>query len=264
MDDIPDLTGHRLEQNYVKSTYDKIAEDFSSTRYKKWPKVDAFLGDLPADSLLLDVGCGNGKYLDNPTTYNIGCDLSLNLLKICKSRGYEVVLCDMSALPFRQEIFDSVICIAALHHVISSRRRQECLRSISNLMAPGSSKLLVQVWAFEQELIADNPYLKRKTQEASSAKPEDFEIDDDLRLSVHKNRTPFKDQDVLVPFYVKSKSTVARLDGPSEEQRQLRYYHVFKKGELDSMLQTIPGVSILESYYDKGNWCVIASKSENI
>lgn len=32
-------------------------------RYKPWPKVHAFLESLPRYSLVVDVGCGNGKYL---------------------------------------------------------------------------------------------------------------------------------------------------------------------------------------------------------
>jgi len=35
-----------------------------------------------------------------------------------------------------------------------------------------------------------------------------------------------------------------------------RYYHVFKKDELENLLMEIPGIKILESYYDHANWCV--------
>jgi alkylated DNA repair protein alkB family protein 8 len=253
MDQLPELTGIKVEKDYVKSTYDNIAEDFSSTRYKKWPKVEAFLKDLPSDSLLLDVGCGNGKYLDNPTTYNIGCDLSLNLLKICKSKGFEVVLCDMTRLPFRCEVFDNVICIAALHHVISEKRRQKCIEDITQLMTPAESRLLVQVWSFEQDIDPDNPYLKRNLNQQGTS-TQNVEIIDNVQLPVHKNRTPFLNQDVLVPFHAKLKTSD---DSASESEVQFRYYHVFKQGELDLMLKKIPNITILQSYYDRGNWCAI-------
>ena len=41
-----------------------------------------------------------------------------------------------------------------------------------------------------------------------------------------------------------------------------RYYHVFKKGELEELINEIPGLKILESYYDHANWCVILEKIE--
>lgn len=265
MDNLSEDCGSRLEASYVKSTYDCIAEDFSSTRYKKWPKVNAFLQNLTPASLLLDVGCGNGKYLDNPTTHSIGCDLSLNLLKICKSRRFEVVLCDMTRLPFRSEVFDNVISIAALHHVISVRRRQKCLEDMVSLMSPGHSRLLVQVWSFEQDLAKDNPYLKRRIVQREQPR-QDVQIGDNIKLPIHQNRTPFQDQDVLVPFHTKSRvqptknEEVSQSQEPATSDRQLRYYHVFKRNELDSLFDKMNNIRIDQSYYDRGNWCVIVEK----
>ena len=40
-----------------------------------------------------------------------------------------------------------------------------------------------------------------------------------------------------------------------------RYYHVFKEGELEGLVEQVePKVNILKSYYDQGNWCVIFEK----
>ncbi|CAO1619029.1 unnamed protein product [Parajaminaea phylloscopi] len=51
------------EQENVHSVYSSIASHFSATRYKPWPLVTSFLASLPAGSVGVDVGCGNGKYL---------------------------------------------------------------------------------------------------------------------------------------------------------------------------------------------------------
>ncbi|NXD06818.1 TRM9B methyltransferase, partial [Nothocercus nigrocapillus] len=41
----------------------------------------------------------------------------------------------------------------------------------------------------------------------------------------------------------------------------MRYYHVFREGELCSLLEeNVPELQILSSCYDHGNWCVIAVK----
>lgn len=43
----------------------------------------------------------------------------------------------------------------------------------------------------------------------------------------------------------------------------MRYYHVFREGELCSLLEeSVPEVQILSSSYDHGNWCIIAKKTE--
>lgn len=266
MDDLLDQQSRNLESEYVKSTYEKIADDFSSTRYKKWPKVDAYLHSLSQSALLLDIGCGNGKYLDNSKTYNIGCDLSLKLLRICKSKGFEVVLCDMTRLPFRSEVFDSVICVAALHHITTTKRRKKCLTDIVGLMNPQSSKCLVQVWSFEQQREPGNPYLSSRTHKSDEicmrSSRQKVTFNDSIELTIHKNRTPFTEQDVLVPFQGRSEAS----GQPSNQGKAqyLRYYHVFREKELDQMFQEIPSVKIVESYYDKGNWCIVAAKGNEI
>ncbi|XP_056407660.1 probable tRNA methyltransferase 9B isoform X3 [Hyla sarda] len=41
----------------------------------------------------------------------------------------------------------------------------------------------------------------------------------------------------------------------------MRYYHVFREGELRSLLETdVPELSVISSSFDHGNWCVIAEK----
>ena len=55
--------------------YEQIADHFSCTRHKPWPRVERFVCELPAGSVLLDVGCGNGKYLGlNPHTFEVSAE----------------------------------------------------------------------------------------------------------------------------------------------------------------------------------------------
>lgn len=53
----------RLEQIHVHEVYDNVASHFSETRSKPWPNVLNFVNSLALGSILVDVGCGNGKYL---------------------------------------------------------------------------------------------------------------------------------------------------------------------------------------------------------
>jgi alkylated DNA repair protein alkB family protein 8 len=39
-----------------------------------------------------------------------------------------------------------------------------------------------------------------------------------------------------------------------------RYYHLFDEGELDALVRQMSGAAIVNSFYDKSNWCVIFQK----
>lgn len=66
--------------------YEDIAEHFSGTRYKPWPRVADFLREMPPSSLVADVGCGNGKYLGinkNLFEVRVACRLLLDFFVDC-------------------------------------------------------------------------------------------------------------------------------------------------------------------------------------
>ncbi|XP_030836326.1 uncharacterized protein LOC580052 [Strongylocentrotus purpuratus] len=50
---------------------------------------------------------------------------------------------------------------------------------------------------------------------------------------------------------------------PADASLYLRYYHVFKEGELTDLIErNIENLHIVKSYYDHANWCVVAEKVE--
>jgi 2-polyprenyl-3-methyl-5-hydroxy-6-metoxy-1,4-benzoquinol methylase len=54
----------QLEEEYVHQVYNKIAHTFSDSRYRPWPHVAEFLRTFTSGSFVLDIGCGNGKYMN--------------------------------------------------------------------------------------------------------------------------------------------------------------------------------------------------------
>lgn len=140
-----------IEKKYVHCVYDAIAPHFSSTRFAKWPKVAGFLSSLPSGSVVLDAGCGNGKYLEfNPNCYFIGCDISYPLVKICVDRGSEVLVADAVSLPYRTDFGDAAISIAVLHHLSTEYRRKKAIGELVRVVKKGGL-VLITVWAVEQE-----------------------------------------------------------------------------------------------------------------
>lgn len=61
-----------IELTHVFQVYEEIAPHFSDTRHKPWPQVLNFVNSLPMGAVLVDIGCGNGKYLGhNPHIFDV-------------------------------------------------------------------------------------------------------------------------------------------------------------------------------------------------
>ncbi|XP_036113806.1 alkylated DNA repair protein alkB homolog 8 isoform X2 [Molossus molossus] len=91
------------------------------------------------------------------------------------------------------------------------------------------------------------------------------------KLLIHTNRTSFHSQDLLVPWHLKGnpgKEKPTEPFGPAGTHDPSpvfhRFYHMFCEGELEAACQTLNNVSILQSYYDQGNWCVILQKASPV
>lgn len=238
-----------LEKTYVLNVYDHIAQDFNHTRYKSWPRVEAFLNSLNTGSIVYDIGSGNGRHLLGSNIFSIGCDTCLALLQICHSKNYQVVAANVLNLPYRNESADYCTCIAVIHHLSTKERRLNAIKEIVRVLVVGG-KCLIYVWAMEQTVDGQkSKYLNFKDNSLNSF----FHSNDkkNLELPIHCRGTDFKQQDILVPWFTKK--------GKAHDN-QLRYYHVFRKGELQELLESIKNIQINEIYYEEGNWCAIFTK----
>lgn len=110
----------QLELENVHKVYDEIANHFSETRHSPWPKVEEFMNSFTPGCILVDIGCGNGKYLaSNKDILKIGCDRSSGLLNVCRQRQFNVFQCDCLAVPLQSNSVDGCISIAVIHHLAS-------------------------------------------------------------------------------------------------------------------------------------------------
>ena len=89
--------------------------------------------------------------------------------------------------------------------------------------------------------------------------------DDDVLLE-SKNRSS-SDQSAGSTNHRTSLSAASSNDSLHSEsncggsQTYHRYYHVFKEGELDYLINTyVDNLHIINSYYDHANWCIVAEK----
>lgn len=84
-----------IEREHVHKIYDTIADQWSGTRYKAWPKVETFLGTLPENSLVADLGMGNAKNVNagcrlRNIGFMSGMDISRNLVQCSKDRMWQM------------------------------------------------------------------------------------------------------------------------------------------------------------------------------
>ncbi|CAK8672111.1 tRNA (carboxymethyluridine(34)-5-O)-methyltransferase alkbh8-like [Clavelina lepadiformis] len=254
-----------LEKRFVQTVYNEIADHFSSTREKPWPKVVKFLENLNPGSVVLDVGCGSGRYLNCcPGICMLGCDSSQSLVDICLNKNCFAFLCDGQNIPVRNSTFDACICIAVIHHYSTSDRRHSAILEILRVLRKGALAL-IYVWAFEQRFNdIDSNYLKKSHANCNITKRNENSCNafaENQSLVVHENKTSFVQQDLLVPWKKKkNRHDVTSSHNISADSTYYRFYHVFKQNELQNLCQGISGCNVIDCYYDSGNWAVVLQK----
>eukprot|EP00037_Helgoeca_nana_P006629 m.60952 g.60952 ORF g.60952 m.60952 type:complete len:621 (-) comp17506_c0_seq1:7-1869(-) len=248
-----------VEKAHVKDLYNAIAEHWHHTRWKAWPRVTAFVESLPNSSLVGDIGCGNGKNIPACTSVGmgLGCDLSHELVKICRARGFEVAVADAMTLPYRDEVFDATLSIAVMHHLSSPLRRIRAIAELTRVLKTGG-QALIYAWAYEQKNAKSGhkfgsqdvfvPWQTRETTRVTG--PESTESN--AAADASTTSTPTE----VAPV----NTTTGGLDGEVLQ----RYCHVYKDGELQALIGELPWLKVIAAEYDTGNWSIRIEKTAPI
>ncbi len=145
-----------LEQN--KKDYNAISSMFSSARKFVWRDLIPLLDYTKIGDKVLDVGCGNGRLYEifkGKSVDYIGIDNSEELIKIAKKTFSDVDFqeADIFKIPFPDNSFDKVYCIAVLHHIPSKQLRIEAIKELKRVLKPGGL-LILTVWNLWQARIS--------------------------------------------------------------------------------------------------------------
>ncbi|KAI7717792.1 S-adenosyl-L-methionine-dependent methyltransferase, partial [Hortaea werneckii] len=236
--------GEDYEEHHVHEVYEQIASHFSSTRYKPWPIIERFLNTLPAGSVGLDVGCGNGKYLAvNPNIYILGSDRSTNLTRIAKThQPHSALVADILDLPHAHATFDFAIAIAVIHHLSTPTRRREAIASILETLKPARNfsqeketggkgseeggKALLYCWALEQE---------GSRRGWSEGDEQDVMVPWVMRARKGTKEKGKKKEGKAGKEQVPSSQPTREGEGAAEggDKTFHRYYHLYRQGELE-------------------------------
>lgn len=149
---------NKIESENVCDVYNNIAKEFSDTRQYAWPIVKEFVNNLEEYNLVCDVGSGNGKNMFRKDLMYISTDFSKEMCKLSKEKS-DTVQSNVLCLPFRDNIFDAVMCIACIHHLSTEERRLKAIEECLRILKP-DGKIIMSVWSNSEKYGKGDQYIK--------------------------------------------------------------------------------------------------------
>jgi ubiquinone/menaquinone biosynthesis C-methylase UbiE len=134
----------------TETFYNLVADEFDKTRIRLWTCVKTYLDIFASNAIILDIGCGNGKYMKYREDLIIkGVDISIELVKICNKKGLDVIHGTMTNLEFDDNSFDGLLVVASYHHLDNDEDRKKALNEMYRVLKTGGL-CFIEVWAKEQ------------------------------------------------------------------------------------------------------------------
>ncbi|MEK6982258.1 MAG: methyltransferase domain-containing protein [Candidatus Micrarchaeota archaeon] len=103
--------------------------------------------------LVLDVGCGSGRYLEIASKFGaevVGIDLSFAVdaaqENLGKQKNMHIIQANVFSLPFKEDTFDIIYSIGVLHHTPDCKKAFMCLPNL--LKKPGK----ISIWLYSKKL----------------------------------------------------------------------------------------------------------------
>lgn len=181
------------------------------------------------------------------------------LLEICNEKRFEVALGTIMKDPFRSDVFDFALSIAVIHHLRTPARRLQAIEEMLRVMRNGALGLIF-VWAFEENksvrrhklTVLDgneqDVLVPWSMCEFPGAKKDAIEPGKRIKLSTEETQKNEESHSIT------TNTTNTNANTTTADSFQ-RYYHLFKKGELDELVEQAGGV-IIESGFDRDNWYI--------
>ncbi|MBN1618430.1 class I SAM-dependent methyltransferase [Candidatus Dojkabacteria bacterium] len=142
--------------------YSNIYDEFDSSRSTSWPGWKKFWPLLKFNKAIvniLDIGCGNGRFIPFINNFDInykytGFDISSELLNLAKKRyvknNIKFLVGDLLKIN-ESEIcdfhYDLITCFNVFHHIPSYRIRVECIKKLISLLNPDGF-IVLTFWKF--------------------------------------------------------------------------------------------------------------------
>lgn len=148
----------------VKKDYDTIAEEFDRSRHYTGKEFTFFNAYLEPQSVIVDLGCGNGRlvqyldeYFNKKGEYKyLGIDNNTSLLNKANGRfgrpGQVIFLSgDQLSIPLEDRSADLCFNIRAFHHIPGRNNRLAVLAETERILKPGGYAIFTvwNLWQFK-------------------------------------------------------------------------------------------------------------------
>jgi len=216
-----------------RTFYDQFAPSFSATRGRVQPGVRKLIGNISAESSILDVGCGNGSLAralaeGGFSGRYLGVDMSEGLLASAESLldegtqgSFNFKAVDLSDPDWPKAIphatFDWLVSFAVLHHLPGESLRHQIVSAFTNMVNP-NSRVAVSVWQWQ-----NSPRLRKRVLPWST---------------VGLSSDQVGGGDVL-------------LDWRAGDTPGLRYVHTFEEADLAALAESA-GFRVIQTFYSDG------------
>lgn len=140
-------------------SYDNFAQTFSQSRKNHpWPEIDFILDDFKNKNYksILDLGCGNGRLLEEidkswiQVERYLGLDSSKGMVEEARKihTEYQFDVCDMFDVwkyDFWKILFDSIFFLASFHHLETKEKRIQVLQDVKKLLNQ-NGRIYITTW----------------------------------------------------------------------------------------------------------------------
>lgn len=142
----------KREKQRLKQVYNKIADVWVHLKARPLEEVVDFSSLIKKPGLVLDIGCNNCRNLipflerDFPC---IGLDFSKNMVREAKKflekkkLSANLIIADISNLPFEDSSINFIICTRVLHHLPTNSLRASSLAEIKRIT---KGEILISVY----------------------------------------------------------------------------------------------------------------------
>lgn len=144
-----------------KRVWNKIAKAWNACKYRINRDAEEFLKDHNKGNVL-DLGSGSGRNFARINGQLHATDFSKKMLKIAKKNAkkndisVKIKLMKDEKVPFEDNFFDAVMCIAVLHCVESDNQRAKLMKEMYRVLKPGSEGIIT-VWSRKNQRIKNKP-----------------------------------------------------------------------------------------------------------
>jgi ubiquinone/menaquinone biosynthesis C-methylase UbiE len=138
----------------LRETWSAIADSWTHLRARPLPEVIEFCSSIEKPGLVLDIACGNCRNLIPFLERGFSCvgfDFSKSMVREAKNflkrknLSANLLIADVTNLPFKEKAFDYVIFTRALHHIPTKKARIETLNEVKRTIKE-KGEILITVW----------------------------------------------------------------------------------------------------------------------